>query len=53
VGGVTDGAVGKDGEGVLEGWDGEVVEGGHQRLDFRGNAADDYGDFAVLQPRRL
>jgi hypothetical protein len=37
----------KDGGSVLEGWDGEAVEDGHQRLEFRGNAANGHGDFTV------
>ena len=52
--GVADGAQSvKDGEGVLEGWDGKAVGDGRQRLEFRGNAADSHGDFVVLDERRF
>jgi hypothetical protein len=42
-----------NGEGALEGWQGEWVEDGDNVLELGGYAADDHGDFAVLDKRRL
>jgi hypothetical protein len=42
-----------DGEGVLQGGEGKAAEDGNEVVELGGYAADDHGDFAVLDKSRL